>query len=448
MSRDDASAGPVSRGRRFLKLAGMTAAVATNYAANQLKTAIGASDEDARRLLHRVNGERIAQTLGELKGAAMKIGQMASIGSDVLPKELSDALTKLQREAPPMSFDVIAGQIQREFGASPAELFSSFETTPFASASIGQVHRAVTDDGREVVVKVQYPGVDDSVDSDLSHLRMALFASGMLDRSHRAGLNRVFDEVRARLHEELDYCNEADNVRRFRAFHQRHPFVVVPDVVGERSSKRVLTLTYEASDALVELGARGYAQDVRDRIGQRLFVVLCSQLFELKALHSDPNPANYGFRPDGKVVLYDFGCVKDVRPDIGVAYRDLVIASLNEDYEAVERGMILVGARNPSGPPVELEYYKIWRDILLEPVLSEGPYDFAASGLHEKVLAQKFGVLKRLASFQPPSELVFIDRAIVGTFGNTRRIGSRFAPGPILQRYLDGDFEGGASLAV
>lgn len=301
MGDNDNTAAPVSKGRRFLKLAGMTAAVATNYASGKLRAALG-SDETASDALHRLNGERIARTLGELKGAAMKIGQMASIGSDLLPKELSDALGKLQRDAPPMAFEVIEAQIERELGEKVGLLFRDFDTTPFAAASIGQVHRARTDDGRDVVVKVQYPGVDASVDSDLGHLKLALRASGLVNRVHRKGLDRVFEELRARLHEELDYCNEADNVRRFHRFHADHEGIVVPDVVGERSAQRVLTLTYEPSDPLLKLDELNYTQEARDAIGRHLFRALSTQLFELRAIQSDPNPANYGFRDRKSVV--------------------------------------------------------------------------------------------------------------------------------------------------
>lgn len=437
MSENDDEAGPVSRSKRFLKLAGMTAAVAGNFAGNKIRSALGSADEEARKRLHQVNGERIAQTLGELKGAAMKIGQMASIGSDILPAELSQALTKLQKEAPPMPYEVIARQIESEFGTAPATLFSRFEKRPFAAASIGQVHRATTDDGRDVVVKVQYPGVDTSVDSDLAHLKVALMASGLVDKAHRTALGKVFEEVRARLHEELDYCNEADNVRKFRQFHAKHAeSVVVPDVVGERSSKRVLTLTYEPSDALIDLDKLGYDQPTRDRIGHNLFTILAAQIFDLRAIHADPNPANYGFRRDGRVVLYDYGCVKEVTPEFLRDYKALICASFDEDYAAVERYMLALGARNPAGPPVEAEYYASWRDILLEPLLGESPYDFGASQIHDKVMKNTAGVMKRLASFQPPVDLVFVDRAVAGNFGNLRKLRARAQFRPALEAYI------------
>ncbi len=427
MSDDERTSTPVGRGKRFMKLAGMTASVAGSFASTRLRSAFQ-NQEDAevtRRSLHQLNGERIAKTLGELKGAAMKIGQMASIGSDVLPKELSDALTTLQKEAPPMAFSVIAEQIEREFGAPPETLFDEFDTKPFAAASIGQVHRARTDDGREVIVKVQYPGVDTSVDSDLSHLKLAIRASGMLNKGHRAALNDVFTEVRARLHEELDYCNEADNVRLFHQFHAEHEGIVVPDVVGERSSKRVLTLTFEPSDAITDMDRLGYSAEVRDTIGYNLFHAMATQIFELGAIQADPNPANYGFRPDGTVVLYDFGCVKRIEPAILDAWKRCIVAGLDEDYDQVDSCLFELGARAPDSEPVPHSLYKGWRDLLGEPILAVQPYDYGASRLHERAVGLVKQSLKHLNSFRPPTELVFLDRTVGGNFGNLRTIGSR-----------------------
>src|SRR5690606_35470432 len=310
-----------------------------------------------RARAHEQAGELIAQTLGELKGAVMKVGQMASIAGDLLPKELSEALGALQREAPPMDFEVIAEQIERELGAPPPALFEHFEVEPFASASIGQVHRARTDDGREVVVKVQYPGVDAAVDSDLAHLKIALRASGLV-KVKRKVLDDVFGELRARLHEELDYCNEAANVRLFSEYYGQDAAVVVPEVVGERSSQRVLTLTYEPGHHISEL--QEFSQEVRNEIGAALLRVLADQIFNLKILHADPNPGNFAFREDGSVVLYDFGCVKRLDPEIVEAYKATIRAGFAEDYAGIEDGLVRLGARNLDGPQVPLDYYKPW----------------------------------------------------------------------------------------
>ena len=415
---------PATKGKRLLRLAGMTARVASSYTKSRVK-AVFQSDEAAaaeRAEVHRQSGELIAQTLGELKGAVMKVGQMASIAKDVLPREIADALQKLQREAPPMDYEVIADQIEKEFGAHPQTLFTDFDREPFASASIGQVHRAKTDDGREVVVKVQYPGVDDAVDSDLTQLKWALRASG-LARVNKRALDALFAELRRSLHEELDYCNEADNVRLFCEHYAGDDRVVVPEVVGERSSKRVLTLTYEPGDHISE--TTEYPQEVRDHLGETVFRLLADQIFDWRVLHADPNPANFAFRPDGRLVLYDFGCVKKLEPDIIAAYRDTIVASLEEDYAAVEDGLIRLGARDLSGPEVPLDYYKRWRDLLAKPLLGD-EYDYGTSDIHHDVLKLVPGFMaKYLRSFQPPAELVFVDRAVVGHYGTLRHLGSR-----------------------
>jgi predicted unusual protein kinase regulating ubiquinone biosynthesis (AarF/ABC1/UbiB family) len=431
---------PATRGKRFFKLASMTASVAGNYAKSRVKNVFQSAENAARERAetHRETGARIAQTLGELKGAVMKVGQMASIASDVLPRELSDALGRLQKEAPPMPYEVIAEQIESELGSPPEALFQHFERTPFASASIGQVHRARTDDGREVVCKVQYPGVDGAVDSDLSHLKLALRASGLVNISRRA-LNETFAELRERLHEELDYCIEADNVRAFRKFHERHPYVLVPDVVGERSSQRVLTLTYEPGDSLDEVAANPtYTQEIRDLLGRHLFSFMASEIFEFGAIHGDPNPGNFAFRPDGTVVVYDFGCVKHLPPAIVSAYRDAIVYGIDEDYDTVEQSLRTLGVRNPEGPPVDYAYYKIWRDIFAEPFLHVDEFDYGTSTIHDDVVKQIPGVMKRMASFQPAKELIFLDRMVAGHYGNLRKLGARVPSLRLLRPLIDG----------
>lgn len=434
MSHEDK---PVTKGRRFLRLAGMTASVASRYAGSRIKSMFQNSEDAARDRaeVNERNGTRIAETLGELKGAVMKVGQMASIATDILPRELAEPLKALQKQAPPMAYEVIAGQIESEFGALPETLFSQFERKPFASASIGQVHRARTDDGREVVVKVQYPGVDAAVDSDLAHLKLVLRASGLIKVSKQA-LDNLFQEVRARLHEELDYCNEADNVRAFRAQHAGDPTVVIPEVVGERSSQRVLTLTYEPGDGLDDLDVAGYSQEIRDKIGVNLFKLFASQLFDHHRLHADPNPGNIAFRPDGTIVLYDYGCVKLVKPEIATAYLHTIQAGLDEDYDRVDQGLLELGVRNPKGPPVEHAYYKRWRDAFALPFLNTRLFDYAKSTMHDEVVKLVPGALKRMESFQPPPELVFIDRAVGGHYGNLRKVRSRSPVLELIAPYL------------
>lgn len=428
---------PVNKRQRFFKLAGMTASVAGNYAKTRISNVFKSAEQAAKDQAeaHKASGERIAQTLGELKGAVMKVGQMASIAKDILPKELTDSLRTLQKEAPPMPYEVIAEQIKAELGAEPHEIFEDFDEEPFAAASIGQVHRALLQDGREVIVKIQYPGVDESCDSDLAHLKMAFRASGLV-KVDKKQLNQVFEEIKERLHEELDYESEARHAAIFYEHYKDKPGVVVPQVITEHSSKRVLTLTYEPGDTLDKVKEPRYSQEIRDLIGVNFFRLVCDQIFVLKAVHGDPNPGNFAFRDDGTIVMYDFGCVKFLKQEIVTAYKNTIEAGLEERYDLVEEGLLALGVRKPGGPVPEPEYYKLFRDIFYEPFVQEEPFDYGTSEIHNEILKLVPGVLKRMASFQPPIELIYLDRMIAGHYGNLRRIECRGRYLEILLEYL------------
>lgn len=430
---------PVTKARRFAKLAKMTASVASNYTRSKIKTVFQSDDDATSELatMHQANGELVAETLGQLKGAVMKVGQMASVAKDILPPEMADALTSLQNDSPPMPFGVIAEQIERELGAHPSLLFASFDEEPFAAASIGQVHRAVVDDGREVVVKVQYPGVDESCDSDLNHLKLTLRMSGFIGtKTHRRAFDELFEEIRERLHEELDYCIEADHVRLFRQMHADDDYIVLPEVVGERSSKRVLTLTYEPGDSLDVLATDKYSPEIRDLIGTNLIQMFGDQLFKYHNLHADPNPGNYAFRTDGRVVLYDYGCVKKLEPRVVSIYRDLADSMYRENYIRSDEMLELLGARIPNSPVVPEEFYAEWREILLAPFIEGEFYDYGESSIHERAKERAVSAVKYVNSFQPSADLVFIDRVLVGLHNNFRTFGPRVRWHDLLREFL------------
>jgi predicted unusual protein kinase regulating ubiquinone biosynthesis (AarF/ABC1/UbiB family) len=349
-----------------------------------------------------------------------------------LPAELASALQTLQSKAPPVDFSLIEAQIEAEFDQPIDRLFDSFEREPFAAASIGQVHRARLD-GRELVCKVQYPGVDAAVDSDLRHLKLALLASGVLQVDKRA-LDASFAEISARMNEELDYCNESDNVRLFRSFHKRHPFVVIPEVIGHRSSKRVLTLSYEPGDHIRDFDALGYSAAERDRCGQQLWIAMDSQIFDLGSVHADPNSANFAFRKDGTVVMYDFGCVKRLADGVADGYKALLLDGLREDYARVERDLVALGIRRNGGPNVSPEFYKMWRDWLALPILASPRFDFGTAKLEQDVMTKLLpSAFKHMASFQPARELVFLNRALVGHYATLRSMRAQIAIGPLLR---------------
>ncbi|HCW89459.1 MAG TPA: protein kinase [Marinobacter sp.] len=424
-----------SRSGRFFKLAGMTASVAGQYAGQRARRMFRGDDEVARSESYTRMAGQIAGTLGEMKGAVMKVGQIASQTQDFLPKEFSDALQTLQKEAPPMPFEVILEQVESELGKPVGELFEYFQETPYAAASIGQVHRARLHEGTDVIVKVQYPGVDESCDSDLRQLRMALRLGGLL-KMPKASVDQLFGEIRERLKEELDYENEARNIELFREFHKDQPWVVIPAVVAGHSSRRVLTMELVEGDHVSKVTPDRYSQETINLIGHRIFTTMADQLFRFRCIHGDPHAGNFAYRPDGSIIMYDFGCVKKLKPEIVDSYCKALVAAIQEDYQALDRHLISLGARVESQPAVDEDYYAMWRDILIQPFASDEPYDFSESELHKHVASRARTVFRYLEYFKPPVESIFIDRMIAGHYWMLKRLGVQAAFREELRRYL------------
>src|SRR5690606_4929743 len=354
---------------RLLRLTGMTTSIASRVAGHSVKGLFQSNEarqKDREKLMRHI-GREVASTLGEMKGAVMKVGQIASQMQDLLPPEIADALSVLQKASAPMPFSVIRRQIKRELGDEPAALFAEFSEQPFAAASIGQVHRARLHDGRDVVVKVQYPAVKESIDSDMRHLRRILRLGGLL-KVEEATLDAIFREIRDQLEEELDYRREADNLQRFRAFHADEPWLVIPDVIDSHSSDRVLTLTFEPGDDLDTVRTSdAYDQPLRNLLGERIFDAIGRQMFVLRAVHCDPHPGNFAYRPDGSIVMYDFGAIKRIDEEDIAAFRDLTQAAYEDDIPQLEQVLYRLGIRKTQGPAISREFYMRWVDLLLPP---------------------------------------------------------------------------------
>ena len=336
-----------------------------------------------------------------------------------------------------MPFEVILDQVESELGKPVGELFEYLQETPYASASIGQVHRARLHDGTDVIVKVQYPGVDESCDSDLKQLRLALKLGGLL-KMPKETVDQLFGEIRLRLKEELDYENEARNLKLFHDFHKDQPWVLIPEVIDSHSTRRVLTLELVEGDHVSKVTPERYSQQTLNEIGHRIFTIMADQLFRFQCIHGDPHAGNFAYRPDGTIIMYDFGCVKKLKPEIVEAYRKALIAALDEDYQALDEYLIDLGARVDNQPAVDEAYYAMWRDILIIPFLNDEPYDFAEADIHKHVAAKTSTVFKYLDYFKPPVESIFIDRMIAGHYWILKRLGVQAAFRNELEKYLRG----------
>lgn len=416
------SATPASR---LLRLTGMTTSIASRVAGHQVKKLFQSDDAIARdrEKLMRDVGRQVAQTLGEMKGAVMKVGQIASQMQDLLPEEIASALAVLQKASAPMPFSIIRRQLRTELGGDPDTLFREFDQTPFAAASIGQVHRAVTQDGRDVVVKVQYPAVKESIDSDMRQLRRIL-RLGALFKVNEKTLDAIFSEIRDQLEEELDYEQEATNIERFRTFHKDDSWLVIPRVVPELSTGKILTLEYEPGDDLQSLEQDPrYSQETRNRIGGRLFEAIGKQMFALREVHCDPHPGNFAFRPDGTIIMYDFGAVKRLAPEDLQSFRQLMDAAYARDFEALDRALVALDVRKQNSPDVDDAFYAKWLSLLLPPFGDE-PFDFSRSRLHLDLVRETRNTPWRyLESFQPSPRTLLVNRIFGGHYWTMVKLG-------------------------
>lgn len=330
-----------SRAARNVALARLGGSVGGKYATLQARKLFASAQRreqlDADFQLR--TAEDVAARLGQMKGALMKLGQMASYVDDGLPESVRATLATLQTNAPPMSSELAAEVIVAELGAPPDQLFAEWDPVPIAAASIGQVHRAVLADRdgtgeRAVAVKVQYPGVAEAIRADLGNTELV----AMLLRQGFPGLDPsgLVDELNERLVEELDYRREAANQQRFAEFFAGHPTIRVPAIVPELCTDRVITSELVAGADWAT--ARQWDQHQRDLIGETMYRFVFRSLYRLQAFNGDPHPGNYIFHGDGVITFLDFGLVRYFTGDEIAMFADLVRASAYDvDDSALRR---------------------------------------------------------------------------------------------------------------
>jgi len=262
--------------------------------------------EELDREFELKTAEDVVKRLGNMKGAFMKLGQMASYLDQGMPEHMRKTLAALQQDAPPMSHELVVQAITAELGAAPNEVFAEFDREPIAAASIGQVHRALTQDGQAVAVKVQYPGVDEAIANDLSNADALMRIMGRAFPS--LDPEPLVKELTERLVEEVDYELEASNQMKFWQYYQGHPFIDVPAVLPELSTRRVLTSELAHGHRFDELLT--WSQEEHDMAAETLYRFTFGSMYQLHAFNGDPHPGNYIFRPGGQVTFLDYGLVK------------------------------------------------------------------------------------------------------------------------------------------
>ncbi|MBN2498645.1 MAG: AarF/ABC1/UbiB kinase family protein [Deltaproteobacteria bacterium] len=435
---EQAAAGGFRQGRvgRFVKIASLATRVSSSYLGQRIKRAFVSAERAARSLdaAHLRNAERVTRALGSLKGAVMKVGQMVSLNPELLPDVYTRLLSGLQKGAPPVRFEVIAGQLEAELGRPLDRVFARLDEQPFASASIGQVHRGRLHDGRDVAVKVQYPGVDRTVESDIRNLRTVLRSAGLL--SEKRGWEVLVDEVRDRLAEELDYRNELANMEAFSRLFAGDARLVVPRAHADLTTRRALFMDYVPGKDFSALCERPKPE--REAAGHVMMDLYLRQFLVHRTLHADPNPANYAFLPDGRLVLYDYGCVRRYSDVFIRDFARLLRETIAGRHDRLPANLAGIGLVPMDGESFEPEFYAQFATPILEPFATDELYDFGQSRIHEDLLRVGMANWHDGLKLRPPAEVVFLDRVVVGMYNNLRQLGARGNWHRLLLSYLEG----------
>ena len=382
------------------------------------------------------NVGRLADRLSHLRGAAMKLGQMISMDAgDLLPPELAAILAQLRSQAHRMPPEQLRRVLDSEWGPDWRRRFARFNATPIAAASIGQVHRATLPDGRELAIKVQYPGVRESIDSDVDNVATLLRVSGVLPRE--LDLAPLLTEAKRQLHEEADYEREAAQMTRFADWLDGHADYVVPRPLPELTTARVLAMDF--IDGIPIEALADAPQEQRDAAMRDLMALVLREMFEFGAMQTDPNFANYRFQPDaGRLVLLDFGAARDVDPATAQGYRSLLSAGLSGDRDAVREAARAAGFLGEAAVARHRPLVDRMIDIVVTEMSRPGPFDFGDRGFVEVLREQGMEMAADRSTWHiPPVETLFVQRKVSGTALLAARLEARVDVRELVRPYLE-----------
>ncbi|HUO05391.1 MAG TPA: AarF/ABC1/UbiB kinase family protein [Candidatus Binataceae bacterium] len=380
--------------------------------------------------------ERLAASLGSLKGLMMKVGQMVSYIDTALPPEVRAAMAALQDSSTPMAPEVVERVIREELGAPSKKIFAAFEPVPFAAASIGQVHRARLHEGAEVAVKVQYPEIAAAFKADLSNLAVMQSLSGILFRG--MDTRGATAELEQRFMEECDYRAEARNQTEFISLYGGRDRIVVPEVYPAFSAGRVITTQFIAGRRFADFVANA-TESARNQAGELIYRVAFESIFKHALLNCDPHPGNYLFMDDGRIAFIDFGCVKRFKPAMIDQWRRLIQAALEGDragFDSLSMRMGFVGVREG----FDFDYQWKMFHYFYRPLIEDRPFRFT-----DEYVAESF---RLLYSNNPnkykqniPADMMFVNRLQWGLnsvlAGLNAEFNARRAMLPLL--YIDGE---------
>ncbi|MEQ8322634.1 MAG: AarF/UbiB family protein [Rhodospirillales bacterium] len=399
MSEDNSFTGRV---RRYARVGGAVSGVAAKAVGGRV---FGIKLDKAE------HAREIQMALGGLKGPLMKVAQILSTIPDVLPEEYTQELIKLQTNAPPMGWAFVKRRMTAELGAGWQKRFDYFEHEACKAASLGQVHRARSLDGRELACKIQYPDMSSAVEADLRQLKIVFSIYRRYDKS--IDPSEIHTELSERLREELDYRREAQNMLLYRHMLKDEDCVHVPEPLEDISSQRLLSMTW--LDGAPLLDSREAPLEMRNKLALSMFRAWYEPFYKYGVIHGDPHLGNYSTRPDGTINLLDYGCIRVFPPEFVGAVIDLYFALLNDDEELAVKAYETWGFRNLDKNVIGI--LNQWAHFLYAPLLEDKVQTIQeksgvqyGAGVAAKVHAQ----LKEVGGVTPPREFVLMDRAAIG----------------------------------
>jgi predicted unusual protein kinase regulating ubiquinone biosynthesis (AarF/ABC1/UbiB family) len=424
--------------KRGLRMAAMTVGLTGSYLGYLAQSAFLGEEKRAKKLsdTHTRAARRMADGLSTLRGPAMKLGQSLSLQAGILPDETLAELASLQRSAPPMHASLARVQFKGSLGRAPEDAFKSFEAEPFAAASLGQVHHAITKQGERVVVKIQYPGIRDAIAGDFRWARTVNTGTQL----SRLIPKDVIDELEVQIMAETDYVHEVENIAFFSERLSDTDWVTVPRVLPELSTDRVLTMSLVTGKHLDDYLADKPSQRERDLLGERLLDLYYRQVLQFGAFHCDPHWGNYLFDPGGQVGLIDFGAVKELSPKFVANLRAIFLYPgdrRSPDFARLMGERYSISGTKLSKKSLDAlsafseEFYG--RVYPPDPGTDETPVDFADPEIIRLYMRHSHELLHSKASLP---EYLMLARAETGLYQTLQRLKARVRTSRIVRRYL------------
>ncbi len=426
---------PSGRLSRLFNLGGMAAGIAGRMAVDGLQQiAEGKRPDLPGLLLTPANALRFTQRLSHMRGAAMKLGQMLSMDAGaILPAEFTSVLSQLRENAKPMPVSQLQRVLDAQWGTGWQTRFVRFDMRPFAAASIGQVHRATLPDGQQLAVKVQYPGVRASIDSDVDNVAALMRLPGLLPRG--MDIAPLIAEAKNQLREEADYLSEARHLAQFRTLLETSGTFVLPELNGDFSTSEILSMTYIESVPLEALARAD--QKTRDLVASDLIELTLRELFEFGIMQTDPNLANYRWQPDsGRIVLLDFGATRAIAPTLAKNFRTLLNAVLDRDAELTRTAMQTIGYFDAKVAARHQRLILQMFNAAMAPLRQELPFDFGSSDLLERLRDMGLAIgSDRDLTHVPPAQTLFLHRKIGGMYLMAAKLKARVRLRGIVEKY-------------